>query len=131
MLCRPYARPKTCSLLATTSWIVPAPPAVRLNEPVVVTFGNSNETAATAGYDLYKVQRRGRVRVNPALILATGGGPYRVEDEPARGRGRMRRGSFTYFVEEIFDDGRASVLHGPFTVDNRRDPGRRLLDLNR
>jgi hypothetical protein len=72
------------------------------------------ETADIAGYNVFRVNGAERVQINDTLIAANGGegSVYRVTDRALR-----RAGGGVYEVEVIFNDGSASRVDGPFTVD--------------
>ncbi|MEM7249596.1 MAG: hypothetical protein AAF533_30095 [Acidobacteriota bacterium] len=81
------------------------------------------ETADVTGYDVYRLQRDGRIKVNRDRIVANGGEGfvYQVAD-----RLLARRGGASYEVEVHRTDGSASV-EGPFRIESgRRSAARRL-----
>jgi len=85
---------------------------------VNLQFAMALEAGNVLGFNVYRHQGDVRLLVNDQPILASGGegSVYTLVDDLGQSSRRLRRGTLTYSVDVLFNDGTPTQTVGPFTV---------------
>lgn len=85
---------------------------------VNLQFAMALEAGNVLGFNVYRHQGDVRLPVNSEPILASGGegSVYTLVDDLGQSSRRLRRGTLTYSVDVVYNDGTPTRTVGPFTI---------------